>query len=133
MSNTFSLSVHELAHQIKDGKISSVELCQKYIERINKFEKDIKAWAHFDRKLLLEKAEEADKYRVSGKPLGPLHGVPVALKDIIGTYDMPTKCGTVIRKAVKRTQNAEIVDLLKSAGAIIIALQGVHRADLLLQ
>ena len=120
MSNTFSLSVHELAHQIKDGKISSVELCQKYIERINKFEKDIKAWAHFDRKLLLEKAEEADKYRVSGKPLGPLHGVPVALKDIIGTYDMPTQCGTVLRKAVKRTQNAEIVDLLKSAGAIIM-------------
>ena len=120
MSNTFSLSVHELAHQIKDGKISSVELCQKYIERINKFEKDIKAWAHFDRKLLLEKAEEADKYRVSGKPLGPLHGVPVALKDIIGTYDMPTKCGTVLRKAVKRTQNAEIVDLLKSEAAIII-------------
>ena len=120
MSNTFSLSVHKLAHQIKDGKISSVELCQKYIERINKFEKDIKAWAHFDRKLLLEKAEEADKYRVSGKPLGPLHGIPVALKDIIGTYDMPTQCGTVLRKAVKRTQNAEIVDLLKSAGAIIM-------------
>ena len=120
MSNTFSLSVHELVNQIKDGKTSSVELCQKYIERINKFEKDIKAWAHFDKKLLLEKAEEADKYRVSGKPLGPLHGIPVALKDIIGTYDMPTRCGTVLRKAVKRTQNAEIVDLLKSAGAIIM-------------
>ena len=89
MSNTFSLSVHELVNQIKDGKTSSVELCQKYIERINKFEKDIKAWAHFDKKLLLEKAEEADKYRVSGKPLGPLHGIPVALKDIIGTIDNP--------------------------------------------
>ena len=85
MSELFSLSVHEIVNKIKDGKLTSVEICKSYIDQINKFEKDIKAWAHFDRKLLLEKAEEADKYRVSGKPLGPLHGVPVALKDIIGT------------------------------------------------
>ena len=60
--------------------------------RINKFEKDVKAWVHFDKKLLLEKAEEADQHRRSGKPTGPLHGIPVALKDIIGTVDMPTEC-----------------------------------------
>ena len=46
--------------------------------------------------LLLEKATEADTYRKSGKPMGLLHGIPVALKDIIGTYDMPTECGTVL-------------------------------------
>ena len=120
MFDIFSLSVSELVNHVKDGKVSSVELCQKYIERINKFDKEIKAWAHFDKKLLLEKAKEADEYRTSGKPLGPLHGIPVALKDIIGTYDMPTECGTVLRKAVKKSQNAEIVDLLRSAGAIIM-------------
>ena len=120
MSNFFSLPVHELIKQVKDAKLTSVEICQSYIERINKFEKDIKAWAHFDKKLLLEKAEEADNYRKSGKPTGPLHGIPVALKDIIGTYDMPTECGTVLRKGKTQSQNAEIVDLLKSAGAIIM-------------
>ena len=80
----------------------------------------MKAWAHFDKKLLLEKAAESDEYRRSGKPLGPLHGIPIALKDIIGTVDMPTECGTVIRKGKSFSQNAEIVDLLLSAGAIVM-------------
>ena len=120
MFDIFSLSASELANHIKDAKITSVELCKKYIERINKFEKEVKAWAHFDKKVLLEKAEEADNYRRSGKPLGPLHGIPIALKDIIGTYDMPTECGTALRKGNSRSQDAEIVDLLKSAGAIIM-------------
>jgi len=120
MTDIFSLSVEELALKIKEGKITSVEVCNHYIDRINKFEKDVKAWAHFDKKLLLEKAGDSDNYRKSGKPLGPLHGVPVAIKDIIGTIDMPTECGTVIRKGKSYSQNAEIVDLLRAAGAIIM-------------
>ena len=51
--------------------------------------------------------------------MGSLHGVPVAVKDIIGTFDMPTECGTVLRKGAK-SQNAEIIDLLISAGAIVM-------------
>ena len=120
MTDIFSLKVEELAAKIKDAQISSVEICERYIERINKFEKDIKAWAHFDKKILLEKALEADDHRKSGKPLGPLHGIPVAVKDIIGTVDMPTECGTVIRKGKSYSQNAEIVDLLLNAGAIVM-------------
>jgi Asp-tRNA(Asn)/Glu-tRNA(Gln) amidotransferase A subunit family amidase len=120
MTDIFSLKVEELAAKIKDAQISSVEICERYIERINKFEKDIKAWAHFDKKVLLEKASEADDHRKSGKPLGLLHGIPVAVKDIIGTVDMPTECGTVIRKGKSYSQNAEIVDLLLNAGAIIM-------------
>ena len=120
MIDIFSLSVEELALKIKDAQISSVEVCEKYIERISKFEKDVKAWAHFDKKFLLEKASEADEYRRSGKPVGPLHGVPVAVKDIVGTIDMPTECGTVIRKGKSYSQNAEIVDLLNASGALIM-------------
>ena len=120
MIDIFSLKAEELALKIKDSQLTSVEICEKYIERINKFEKDVKAWAHFDKKLLLEKAVEADEYRRSGKPLGPLHGVPVAVKDIVGTLDMPTECGTVIRKGKSYSQNAEIVDLLLAAGAIVM-------------
>ena len=120
MSNLFSLPVHQLAEKIRKSELTSTELCTNYIDQINKFEKDVKAWVHFDKKLLLEKADEADKHRKSGKPMGPLHGIPVALKDIIGTYDMPTECGTVLRKGKTQSQNAEIVDILKSAGAIIM-------------
>ena len=120
MSSIFSLKVSEIADKIRNSDLTSVELCNLYINQINKFEKDVKAWAHFDKKLLLEKAEEADNHRRAGKVVGPLHGIPVALKDIIGTYEMPTECGTVLRKGKTESQNAEIVDLLKSAGAIVM-------------
>ena len=120
MTDIFSFSLEQLAVKIKDAQLSSVEVCEKYIERINKFEKDGKAWAHFDKKVLLEKAAEADEHRKSGKPVGSLHGVPIAVKDIIGTVDMPTECGTIIRKGKSYSQNAEIIDLLHSSGAIVM-------------
>ena len=116
MTDIFLLKVENIVSKIKDAELTSVEVCQEYIERINKFEKDVKAWVHFDKKLLLEKAAEADEHRRSGKPTGLLHGIPIALKDIIGTIDMPTECGTSIRKGKSYSQNAEIVDLLLSAG-----------------
>ena len=120
MTDIFSLSLEELAEKIKSGQLTSVEACQTYIERIKKFDKDIKAWAHFDRKVLLEKAAESDEHRKAGKPTGLLHGVPIAVKDIIGTVDMPTECGTVIRKGKSYSHNAEIIDFLHSSGAIVM-------------
>jgi len=120
MTNVFSLPISKIAEKIRKSEITCLELCQNYISQIEKYEKDVKAWAFFDKKLLIEKAEEADTYRKSGKPMGILHGIPVALKDIIGTYDMPTECGTVLRKGKTQSQNSEIVDLLKSEGAIIM-------------
>ena len=120
MNEIFSQSVENLALKIKNSELTSVELCEKYIERIDEFEKEVKAWAFFDKKLLLEKAKEADDYKNSGKPTGPLHGIPVAVKDIVGTIEMPTECGTPIRKGKSYSQNAEIIDLLHSSGAIVM-------------
>ena len=120
MNEIFSQSVEKLALKIKNSELTSVELCEKYIERIYEFEKEVKAWAFFDKKILLEKAKEADDYRRSGKPIGFLHGIPVAVKDIIGTVEMPTECGTSIRKGKSYSQNAEIIDLLISEGAIVM-------------
>ena len=80
----------------------------------------MKAWSHFNKKLLLEKAAEADEHRISGKPLGALHGLPVLLKILLELLDMPTECGTTIRKKMNTSQDSEVVNLLKVAGAIIM-------------
>ena len=56
MTDIFSLKVEEVVSKIKDAQLTSVEVCQKYIERINKFEKDVKAWVHLDKKLLDRKS-----------------------------------------------------------------------------
>ena len=120
MTDIFSISTNELVAKMREGQISSVEVCKAYIERINKFEKDVKAWNFIDKKILLEKAEEADEYRKTGKPLGSLHGLPIAVKDIFGTYDMPTECGTIFRKKMSASQDSEVVNLIKNVNNIII-------------
>ena len=79
MLNIFTLTTNKLVEHLKSGQISSVEVCNQYVERIEKFEKDVKAWEYFDKKKLLEKAAEADEYRKSGKPLG--------------IFAWPTNCG----------------------------------------
>ena len=120
MIDIFSISTNEIVAKMRSGDISSVEVCKAYLERIKKYEKDVKAWSFLDKKNLLEKAEEADEYRKSGKPLGPLHGLPIAIKDIIATYDMPTECGSILRKGISGAADAEVVNLIKAAGAIVM-------------
>tara|TARA_B100000700_G_scaffold246462_1_gene275358 strand:+ start:1198 stop:2526 length:1329 start_codon:yes stop_codon:yes gene_type:complete len=120
MEKIISLSASELVEKLKNGELTCVETCKAYLDRVKKFEKDVKAWAYIDRKTVMEKAHEKDEYRKSGKPLGPLHGLPIGVKDIIGTEDMPTECGTVLRKGMPESSDAEVVNLLKISGAIIM-------------
>ena len=120
MNNLISIPANELVVKLKSGEVSCLDLCNAYLERIKKYEKDVKAWAYIDKKTILEKAKEKDEYRKSGKPLGPLHGLPIGVKDIIGTEDMPTECGTVLRKGMPESSDAEVVNLLKISGAIIM-------------
>ena len=120
MREIFSISAIELVERMKSGEISCVDVCKEYLKRYDKFEKEVKAWVFMDKKLLLEKASEKDEYRKSGKPLGPLHGLPIGIKDIIGTQDMPTECGTVLRKGISESADAEVINLLKISGALIM-------------
>jgi Asp-tRNA(Asn)/Glu-tRNA(Gln) amidotransferase A subunit family amidase len=114
------LSALEIIEKTKKGEISSVEVAKSFIDRIEKFENKIKAWAFFDKKFFLEKAQEKDEWRLSGKPLGPLHGLPVAIKDIFKTEDMPTQYGTPIRENYQSRDDAKVVSILRSSGAIIM-------------
>jgi Asp-tRNA(Asn)/Glu-tRNA(Gln) amidotransferase A subunit family amidase len=118
--NLYSLSAIEIVNKIKNSEVSAEEVALSFIERIKEFEKDIKAWAFFDEKIFLEKAKESDQWKLSGKPLGVLHGLPIAIKDIFKTDDMPTQYGTPLRENYQTRDDSSVVATLRAAGAIIM-------------
>ena len=105
---------------IEEGLLTSTELVQACLARIDELEASIGAWAHLDRDIALQQARAADEFRRRGLALGPLHGLPVGIKDIIDTADYPTERGTVLHQGRRPEQDATLVSLLKEAGAIIL-------------
>src|SRR5260370_10788909 len=90
------LSAPEAAGLIRAGTIESGELVAACLERVARVEPDVLAWTFLDPDHALTQARAADEWRRSGRPLGALHGVPVAPKDIIDTAGMPTENGSVL-------------------------------------
>ncbi|MGH6662369.1 MAG: amidase family protein, partial [Rhodospirillales bacterium] len=74
---------------IAAGEISAEDLTRACLDRIAAREAQVGAWAHLDRDLALAQARRLDKARKAGARLGPLHGLPVGIKDIFDTADMP--------------------------------------------
>ncbi len=105
---------------IEQGLLSSQELVAACFARIDELEDSIEAWAHLDQAIAMEQARAADEFRSHGLSTGPLHGLPIGIKDIIDTADYPTEHGTVLHRGRKPTQDATLVSLLKEAGAIIL-------------
>ena len=105
---------------LKEGKYTCEEIAKNFIEQINKNEKQVEAWEFFDQELILNQAKKLDEAHQSGKVHGDLHGVPVGIKDIFDTKDMPTTDGTEIHKKNPSWNDCTVVSKLKQAGAIIM-------------
>jgi Asp-tRNA(Asn)/Glu-tRNA(Gln) amidotransferase A subunit family amidase len=114
------LSTPEAAAAIRDGRISSIEFVEACLKRIDEREAEIQAWAFLDSEHARKQARAADEHRKRGRPLGPLHGLPVGVKDIVDTADMPTENGTVLHAGRRPRQDATLVSLLRAAGAVIL-------------
>ncbi len=114
------LSAVEAAARIRDGTLSSEELVQACLARIREAEPRVQAWTFLDEEHALTQARAADERKRSGEPVGPLHGVPVGLKDIIDTGDMPTENGTVLHQGRTPRHDAAVVAMLRAAGAVIL-------------
>lgn len=121
MSDLPTTSVIALVERQKRGEISAVDITKAYIAQVEAKESNVRAFAWFDAAYALAQAEQLDSYRKRGLPIGPLHGVPVALKDIIDTKAIPTENGTPIDSGRVPNEDATIVSKLRSAGAIIFA------------
>ncbi|NQW00485.1 MAG: amidase [Rhodospirillales bacterium] len=109
-----------MAAAIAAGETTSEQLVRACLERIEAREPVVKAWAHLDRNLALAEARAADAAVAGGAALGPLHGVPVGLKDIIDTADLPTECGSAHFRGRRPANDATVVSLLRRAGAVIL-------------
>lgn len=120
MNDAYILSALEASEALADGSLSCVDLVQACFARIEEVDGDIAAWAHLDREVALEQARQADDYRQRGLATGPLHGLPVGIKDIIDTKDYPTQQGSVLYEGRTPANDATLVSLLREAGAIIL-------------
>jgi len=114
------LSATEAAQKIREGWLTSIELVQSCLDRIEQTEGQLKAWAHIDKDYALAQAKELDENRMRGRPMGSLHGLPVGLKDIIDTKELPTERGTDIFKGRQPDTDATIVHRLREEGAVIL-------------
>ena len=110
------LTVREAARRIAAGEITSEALVQACLARIAARENEVGAWAFIDPAAALEQARAAD----STPARGPLHGVPIGIKDIIDTFDMPTAHGSPIYAGHRPAADAAPVALLREAGAVIL-------------
>ena len=114
------LSAADAARLIRDGGLSSEELVQACLERCREIEPTVQAWTFLDKEHALAQARAADELRRSGQASGALCGVPVGVKDIIDTGDMPTENGTVLHKGRTQRRDAAVVARLRAAGAVIM-------------
>lgn len=111
-----TLSAREAARRVRAGDLTSEQLVRAYLDRIEAREDTVAAWSHLDSEQVLAEARRRD----AEPPGGPLHGVPVAIKDVIDTADMPTGYGSPIYEGHRPAIDAECVAMLRRAGAVIL-------------
>src|SRR5262244_2675959 len=115
-----NLTASEAAAEIARGAISAQDYVRACLDRIEALDGEIKAFAHLDRDHALAQARALDERRAQGHSIGPLHGIPVAIKDIIDTADYPTELGSPLGAGRRPWNDASVVGKLRAAGAVII-------------
>ena len=119
-SQLYWLSATDAARAVRDGALSAEQLVEACLARIRETEPQVEAWQFLDPEHALAQARALDERHRQGEPAGPLHGVPIGVKDIIDTADMPTEDGTVLHAGRTPARDAAVVTRLRAAGAMIL-------------
>lgn len=117
--NLIKISAVNALEMMQKGEITSEEYVTAFLEHIKNREPEVGAWIFLDPEMALQQAREADKRR-RDKSSGKLNGLPIGIKDIIDTKDMPTENGSLIHKDRRPPEDAHLVKLLRDAGAVIM-------------
>ena len=119
-SDITALTASEAADEIARGGISAEEYTAACLERIAEVDREVHAFVHIDHEHALTQARALDQIKANGGRIGPLHGIPVGIKDIFDTADYPTECGSPILAGRRPQADATAVRRLREAGAVII-------------
>lgn len=122
MNNVAERTATDLAAAIAGGSCTAESLVEACLKRIDARDGDIRAWTHVARAEALSLARRRDRET----PLGPLHGIPIAVKDVIDTQGMPTEYGSPIYEGHVPRRDASCVALARAAGAIILGKTVTH-------
>src|SRR5690349_18922975 len=109
-----------IAKSIADGEVSAVDVARAHLDRIAAVDDRVHAFLHVDTEGALAAAEKVDAARAAGEKLGPLAGVPVAVKDVVTTKGVPSTAGSKILEGWKPPYDATIVSRMKDAGLVIL-------------
>jgi aspartyl-tRNA(Asn)/glutamyl-tRNA(Gln) amidotransferase subunit A len=113
-------TIHAAAQQIRDGLLSPVDLLESCLERVDHYEERVRAWVFVDRKSARAQAEERAAEVRRGAWRGPLHGIPLAIKDIFDVFDWPTAAGSRLWQHAIARHDATAVSRLRQAGAVLM-------------
>ncbi len=114
------MSARKLSQQIVSGETTAVAVCEAHLDRIKAVEPKISAFNTVTTERALDRARALDALQQSGAPLGPLHGVPVAIKDNICTAGVPTTASSKILRGYLPPYSATVVTRLEAAGAVLV-------------
>ena len=132
MTDLIQLTAAELSEKLQSGDVSSEEATRAHLDRIAEVDGDIHAFLATNEEASLDAARAVDARRASGESLGELAGVPLALKDVLVTTDMPTTSGSKILADYRSPFDATTVAKARAAGLVAIGktnMDGVlHRA-----
>jgi aspartyl-tRNA(Asn)/glutamyl-tRNA(Gln) amidotransferase subunit A len=120
MDELITMTAAELSAAMAEGGVSAAEVTTAHLDRIAAVDDRVRAFLHVDGEAALAQAREVDRSRAAGEPLGPLAGVPVAVKDLFTTVDMPTTCGSRILAGWHPPYESTITGRLRAAGAVLI-------------
>jgi aspartyl-tRNA(Asn)/glutamyl-tRNA(Gln) amidotransferase subunit A len=120
MAELYDLTAYEAARCIRQGELSPVMLVEALLQRIDRLEPQLQAWVTLDRAGALTTAGQLEQEMQHGRRRGPLHGVPVGVKDIYYTAGLKTTCGSRVFADVVPSYDATSVARLKQAGAIVL-------------
>jgi aspartyl-tRNA(Asn)/glutamyl-tRNA(Gln) amidotransferase subunit A len=113
-------SIDELTRRIHAGDVSAVEVTEHYLRRIEQHDSALHAYLYVDAEGALAQAATVDRKRAAGQPLGPLAGVPIALKDNLCTRGVPTTCASRVLQGYVPPYDATVVRRLREADAVLI-------------